>query len=130
MTVRSHDIYHDYTTLMVGFKLESTSINWRLARSATYTDFQSWESDMEHGFARCRILSPKFGGYTEYILALRHVDETVASWWHEERYVKGIKKGTSTWEDFQKFLRTRFLEKSTELDKVVIPEDVVPLGSQ
>ena len=125
---KSDDIYHDYTTIMVGLALETTSINWRLASSATYTDFQSWESDMDHGFARCRTLDHMSGGHTEYVLAYRRVDETMTSWWREERSVKGIIGGTSTWADFKQFLRTRFFEKSMELGKVVLPEDVVPLS--
>ena len=112
---KSEDIYHDYTTIVVGLALEYTNINWRLACSATYTDFQSWESDMDHGFTRCRTLDRTFGGHIEYVLAYRRVDETVASWWHEEKSVKGITGGTSSWEDFKQFLCTRFLEKSTEL---------------
>src|SRR4051812_7115459 len=44
----------------------------------------------------------------------------VASWWHAEMSVKGITGGTSTWEEFKKFLHTRFLAKSSD--------DVVPLS--
>jgi len=125
---RSDDVYHDYTTIVVGLAYDPTNINWRLESSATYSEFQSWESDMDRGFARCRTLDNTFGGHAEYVIAYRRVDETVASWWHEERSAKGITGGTSSWEDFKQFLRTRFLEKSMELDKAVIPEDVVPLS--
>ena len=66
-------------------------------------------------------------GHTEYILARRRVDAQVASWWSDERTAKGSTGETSSWEEFKQFLRARFLEKSRELDKVVIPEEVVPL---
>jgi hypothetical protein len=50
------------------------------------------------------------------------VDEKVATWWREERSVKGMTGATSSWEDFKQFLRSRFVEKSVESDKVVVPE--------
>ena len=128
MVDKSEDVYHDYTTVMVGFKLDPTKIEWRLESSSTYAEYQSWESDMDRGFERCHTLDRTFGGHTEFVLAYRRVDDGVASWWHEERSAKGISGGTSSWKDFKQFLRARFLEKSTEMDKVVIPEDVVPLS--
>ena len=81
---------------------------------------------MDGGFAKCRSIDSKFGGRTEFALAHRRVDETVASWWKEESTAKGIT--TPSWADLKQFLRTRFWEKSKELDKVVSSEDVVPLS--
>ena len=128
MVDKSADVYLDYTTIMVGFKLDPTKIEWRLESSSTYAEYQSWEFDMDRGFERCHTLDRTFGGHTEFVLAYRRVDDRVASWWHEERSAKGISGGTSSWTDFKQFLRARFLEKSTEMDKVVIPEDDVPLS--
>ena len=122
---RSDDVYLDYTTIVISLAIDSANIKWRLESSATYTEFQSWESDMDLGFTRCRTLDSKFGGHTEYVLAYRRVDEILASLWREERSVKGI---TSSWENFKQFLHTRFLEKSTEMDKLVIPDEFVPLS--
>ena len=78
---RSDDVYHDYTSVVVGLALDASNIEWRLESSATYTEFQPWESDMDLGFARCRTLDSTFGGHTEYVLAYRRVDETLASLW-------------------------------------------------
>ena len=89
--VKSDDVYFDYTTTVVGYALDPATIHWRLESSATYPEFQAWESDMDIGFARCRALDSHFGGHTEYVLAYRRVDETVASWWHEETSVKGLR---------------------------------------
>jgi hypothetical protein len=119
---KSSDVYFDYTTLMVGFTLDSTKIEWRLDSSVTWTDYQSWEKDMDHDFHRCRTLDRTFGGRVEYVLARRHVDEQVATWWHEERSAKGMTGGTSSWEEFKQFLCARFLERSMESNKVVVPE--------
>jgi hypothetical protein len=83
---------------------------------------------MDHGFDRCRTLDHTFGGCVEYVLAHRRVDEKVATWWREERSTKGMPGGTSSWEEFKQFLRARFLERSMELDRAVIPEEVVPLS--
>jgi hypothetical protein len=58
----------------------------------------------------------------EYVIAYRRVDTKVASWWCDDRSVKGITSKTSSWEDFKQFLRTRFVQKFVEPDKVVIPE--------
>jgi hypothetical protein len=60
--------------------------------------------------------------FTEFLLAHRRVDTQVVTWWHEERCAKGITVGTSSWEDLKQFLRTRFLDKSVESDKAVVPE--------
>jgi hypothetical protein len=46
----------------------------------------------------------------------------VASWWCDDRSAKGITNKTSSWEDFKQFLRTRFVQKSVESDKVVVLE--------
>jgi hypothetical protein len=119
---KSGDVYFDYTTLMVGFTLDSTKIELRLDSSATWTDYQSWEKDMDHGFDRCRTLDRMFDGRVEYVLAHRRVDEQVATWWHEERSMKGMTGGTSSWEEFKQFLCARFLERSMESNKVVVPE--------
>ena len=122
------DVYHDYTTIVIGSALDSAPIDWRLENSATYSEFQIWESIMDQGFARCRELNSTFGGRLEHALAYRRVDETVASWWNDERSAQDITGGTSSWGDFKQFLRTRFMQQSTELDKVIIPEEVEPLS--
>ena len=56
---RSDDMYHDYTTVVIGLALDSANIKWRLESSATYIEFQSWESiwtlvsqDVAHLIAR------------------------------------------------------------------------------
>jgi hypothetical protein len=77
---------------------------------------------MVRGFARCRTLDSKFGGPMEYVIAYWRVDTNMAIWWHGDRFAKGITSKTSSWEDFKHFLRTRYLEKSMELDKVVVLE--------
>jgi hypothetical protein len=58
----------------------------------------------------------------EYVIAYRRVDTHVASWWCDDRSTKGITSKTSSWEDFKPFLCTRFVEKSVESDKAVVPE--------
>jgi hypothetical protein len=113
---------------MVGFTLDSTKIEWSLDSFATSADYQSWEKDMDHGFDRCHTLDRMFGGHVEYVLAHRRVDETLATWWCEERSAKGMTCGISCWEEFKQFMHARFLERSTELDKAVISEEVVPLS--
>jgi hypothetical protein len=77
---------------------------------------------MVHGFARCRQLDSTFGGHMEYVIAYRRVDTHVDSWWCDDRSAKGITSKMSSWKDFKQFLRTRFVEKSVESDKVVVPE--------
>ena len=101
VTDKSDDVYHDYTTVVIGLALDSANIKWRLESSATRTEYQSWEQDMDRGFERCRTLDSKFGGHAEYVLAHRRVDEEVATWWTEERSAKGIASGTSSWDFFQ-----------------------------
>jgi hypothetical protein len=122
------DVYHDYTTIVIGSALDSAPIEWRLENSATYSEFQIWESVMDQGFARCRELNSTFGGRLEHAIAYRRVDETVAGWWNDERSAKDITGGTSSWGDFKQFQCTRFMQQSTELDKVIIPEEVEPLS--
>jgi hypothetical protein len=36
---KSGDVYFNYTTLMVGFTLDSTKIEWSLDSSATWADY-------------------------------------------------------------------------------------------
>ena len=43
------DVYSDYTTTVVGYALDSAPIHWRLEHSATYSEFQTWESVMDQG---------------------------------------------------------------------------------
>ena len=124
VTDKSDDVYHDYTTVVIGLALDSANIKWRLESSATYTEFQSWESDMDLGFARCRTLDSTFGGHTEYVLAYRRVDETLASLWRAERSAMGI---TSSWANFKQFLSAKFVAPIEEKDRVVVPEEAVPL---
>ena len=78
------DVYYDYTTTVVGYALDSAPVHWRLENSATYSEFQTWESVMDQGFARCREHTSTFGGRLEYVIAYRRVDETVARWWNDE----------------------------------------------
>jgi hypothetical protein len=107
---------------MVGYSFDATKIQWRLDSAATFAEYETWESYMVCGFARCRMLDSTFGGHIEYVIAYRRVDTKVASWWCDDMSVKGITSKTSNWEDFKQFLHTRFLEKSMESDKVVVPE--------
>jgi hypothetical protein len=50
------------------------------------------------------------------------VDTNVSTWWHNDWSAEGITSKTFSWADFKQFMRTRFFEKSMELDKVVVPE--------
>ena len=124
---RSGDVYHDYTGIIVGFAFDPTKIKWRLDSSATPAEYQSWESDMDSGFAKCRTLDYNFGDPTALVIAYRRVDTKLSSWWREEMRVRGITWQTSNWEEFKQFLRTKFVEPSTDLDKSPV-EDVVPLS--
>ena len=128
MMERSNDLFLDYTNIKAGKAYDREQLSWKLESSATYAGFLSWESDMVRGFARCRANSQAFGSYTEYVLASRRVDVTVAGWWRNEKYAKDMRDSECNWEMFREFLRSRFLEKSMEMDKVVIPEDVEPLS--
>jgi hypothetical protein len=114
-------MYDDYLNIMVGYPIDATKIQWRLYSVATLAEYETWESSMVCDFARCRTLDSKFGGHMEYVIAYPQMDTNVASWWGDNRSTKGITSKTSSWEDFKQFLRTRFLEKSMELDKVVVP---------
>jgi hypothetical protein len=122
VTDKSDDVYHDYLNIVVGYSFDATKIQWRLDSAATFAEYETWEYYMVHGFARCRQLDSTFGGHMEYVIAYRRVDTHVASWWCDDRSAKGITSKTSSWEDFKQFLRTRFVEKSVELDKAVVPE--------
>jgi hypothetical protein len=122
ITDKSDDVYQDYLNIVVGYSFDATKIQWKLDSAAMFVEYETWESYMVHGFTRCRTLDSKFGGHMEYVIAYRRVDTNVASWWRDDRSAKGITSKTSSWEDFKQFLCTRFLEKSMELDKVVVPE--------
>jgi hypothetical protein len=93
-----------------------------LNSAATFAEYETWESYMVHGFAWYRTLDSIFGGHIEYVIAYRRVDTKVASWWCDDRSAKGITSKTSSWEDFKHFLRTRFVKKSVDSDKVVVQE--------
>ena len=125
MTEKSDDVYHDYVSIVVGLAYDETKIKWRLDSSAMLIEYSSWESEMERGFARCRILDSHFDGLTALVIAHRRVDSTVSSWWREEMCVKGITWKTSNWEHFKQFLRTRYFEKFVEMDKADAPIDNV-----
>jgi hypothetical protein len=84
-TDKADDIYSDYLEILVGLRYDATKIKWRLDSAAKFTEYESWESHMERGFAQCRARDSKFGGYTEFVLAYRRVDTQVVTWWHEER---------------------------------------------
>lgn len=107
---KSDDVYQDYVDIVIGLTYDATTIKWRLKSSATSAEYQTWESDMELGFARCRTLDYRFGGRTEYIIAHRCVDVKVARWWEDARYVYGVIGKTFHWEDFKHFLRSMFLK--------------------
>jgi hypothetical protein len=122
LTDKADDIYSDYFKILVGLRYDATKIKWRLDSAAKFAEYESWESHMEHGFAQCRARDSNFGGHTKFLLAHRHVDAQVVTWWCEERCAKGVTLGTSSWEDLKQFLRTRFLDKSVESDNVVVLE--------
>jgi hypothetical protein len=122
LTDKSDDVYHDYVNMVGGLQFDATTIKWRLDSATTFTEYESWESYMVHGFAQCHKLDSAFGGHIEYVIAYRRVDTKMSSWCHEERSAKGITSETSCWEDFKQFMRTQFFEKSMESDKVVVPE--------
>jgi hypothetical protein len=122
LTDKADDIYSDYLEILAGFRYDATKIKWSLDSAAKFAEYESWESHMERGFAQCHARDSKFGGFTKFLLAHRRVDTQVVTWWREERSAKGITVGTSSWEDLKQFLRTRFLDKSVESDKAVVPE--------
>ena len=128
MMERSNDVLTDYRNLWAFKAYDRAQLSWKLDSFATYAEFQIWESDMISGFARCRALRSVFSGYIEYMLASRRVDETVDGWWQNEKHAKGLKDGACNWEIFREFLHSRFVEKSVEMEKVVIPEEEVPLS--
>jgi hypothetical protein len=122
ITDKSDDVYQDYLNIVVSYSFDATKIEWRLDSAATFAEYETWESHMVCGFARCRTLDSKFGGHKEYVIIYRPVDTKVASSWCDDRSAKGITSKTSSWEDFKQFLHTRFVQKSMESDKVVVPE--------
>jgi hypothetical protein len=78
-TDKSDDVYQDYLNIVVGYSFDATKIQWRLDSAATFAEYETWESHMVRGFARCRTLDSKFGGHMEYVIAYRRVDTKVAS---------------------------------------------------
>jgi hypothetical protein len=122
LTDKVDDIYIDYLEILVGLRYDATKIKWRLDSAAKFTEYESWESHMERGFAQCHAHDSKFGGPTEFLLAHWHVDAQVVTWWREEWCAKGITLGTSNREDLKQFLRTQFLDKFVESNKAVVPE--------
>ena len=115
---RSADVLHDYLSMMTGTPFDASTIKWRLASSATPTEFQLWESHIEGGFERCKVFDSSFGGQTEFAIAYRRVDDVVASWYRNALIVAGIVGLRSSWADFKQFLRARF--KFTRLNKHVV----------
>jgi hypothetical protein len=91
---------------VVGYSFDATKIQWRLDSAAIFVQYETWESHMVRGFARCRTLDTKFGGHMEYVIDYRRVDTNMASWWRDDRSAKGITSKTSSWEDFKQFWRT------------------------
>jgi hypothetical protein len=81
LTDKADDIYSDYLEILVGLRYDTTKITWRLDSAAKFVEYESWESHMERGFAQCRARDSKFGGYTEFLLAHRHVNAQVVTWW-------------------------------------------------
>ncbi|KAM0841708.1 hypothetical protein ACQ4PT_058840 [Festuca glaucescens] len=129
---RKDDVYHDYLSIVTGSQFDPTRIKWRLASSVTPAEFQTWESDIDGGFERCKACDRTFGGQTEFAIAYRRVDDVLAGWYRDNLTVQGIIGVRSSWADFKQFLCARFRVKSTELDKAVVcsnttVEEVVPV---
>jgi hypothetical protein len=60
ITDKSDDAYHDYLNIVVGYSFDATKIQWRLDSAATFAEYETWESYMARGFAKCRTLDSKF----------------------------------------------------------------------
>jgi hypothetical protein len=90
MTDKKEDVYYEYLNIVTGSTFDATTIKWRLASSATPEEFQLWESYIDSGFERCKAFDSNFGGHTKFVLAYRHVDEVVASWWREDMIANDI----------------------------------------
>jgi hypothetical protein len=97
VTDKADDIYSDYLEILAGFRYNATKIKWSLDSAAKFTEYESWESHMERGFAQCRARDSKFGGFTEFLLAHRRVDTQVVTWWCEEK----VRKEHHSWNIFQ-----------------------------
>jgi hypothetical protein len=108
ITDKSDDVYHDYLISWSATHLMQLKFR-RLDSAATFAEYETWESYMVRGFARCHTLDSKFGGHMEFVIAYRRVDTKVASWWCDDRSVNAITSKTSSWEDFKQFLHTRFV---------------------
>jgi hypothetical protein len=125
---KSDDIYLDYLGIIVGIKYDANKIKWRLDSFAMSAEYQTWESQLVRGFGRFRTFDSKFGGHTEFVLALRRVNAMVAGWWHDDKVAKGITGETSSWEVFKQFLRAKFLQPCHEENMVDVPKEAVPLS--
>jgi hypothetical protein len=79
-TDKAYDIYSDYLEILAGFRYDATKIKWSLNSAAKFTEYESWESHMERGFAQCRARDSKFGGFTKFLLAHRRVETQVVAW--------------------------------------------------
>jgi hypothetical protein len=53
---KSDDVYHDYLNIVVGCPFDATKIQWSLDSAAMLAEYETWESYMVRGFARCRTL--------------------------------------------------------------------------
>jgi hypothetical protein len=71
LTDKSDDVYQDYLNIVVGYSFDATKIQWKIESATTFVEYETWESHMIHGFARCRTLDSKFGGHMEYVIAYR-----------------------------------------------------------
>jgi hypothetical protein len=54
ITDKSDDVYQDYLNIVVGNSFDATKIQWRLYSAAIFAEYDTWESYMVCGFARCR----------------------------------------------------------------------------
>jgi hypothetical protein len=65
LTDKADDVYHVYLDIVVSYPFDETKIQWRLDTTATFVEYETWESYMVYGFARCCTLDSKFGGHME-----------------------------------------------------------------
>ena len=102
---KSGDIYNDFLDSLDHLDIDVSPPTWRLNNSATVSAYEAWEHIMLQGFHRCNTYE-YLEHATQLALAVRRVDEVVASLWNEELDVmwrKGI--SDATWHDFNKFVR-------------------------
>jgi hypothetical protein len=72
VTDKSDDVYLlVHLNIMVSYSFDATKIQWRLDSAAIFAEYETWESYMVRGFARCHQLDSTFGGHMEYVIAYR-----------------------------------------------------------